>query len=75
MSVVHLLLYDPTCTFWEGDTWHVSNAVDGELQQTPDGPALLIGKSLYLKNASPVSPKGSLDESLSGWEAFLNKSA
>ena len=47
--------------------------MDGESQWTPDGPASLIGKSLYLKNASPVSSEESSDEGLSGWEAFLNK--
>jgi hypothetical protein len=47
--------------------------VDRESQQTPDGPASLIGKSSYSKNASPVSPEGFSDEGLSGQEAFLDR--
>jgi hypothetical protein len=51
------------------------DVADGESWQTPDGPTSLIGKSSYLKNASPVSPEGFSDEGLSGQEAFLDKSA
>ena len=51
------------------------DAMDGESQWTPDGPALLIGKSSYSKSASPVSPEGFSDEGLSGREAFLDKNA
>ena len=51
------------------------DAMDGESQRPPDGLALLIGKSLYSKNASPVSPEGFLDEGLSGQEALLDNNA
>jgi hypothetical protein len=46
--------------------------MDGESWQNPDGPALLIGKSLHSRDASPVSPKRLLDEDL---EAFLDRNA